>query len=88
MDYAAFNQPAAEVREAEQQKAALEMKLDGTTDAYDSGHPKSKDPGYLDGFFAVLRRRVEEGEHLEIRWLSETYLTGGYDAPDWFTGEW
>jgi hypothetical protein len=89
MDYLAFNPQAAEIRQATRQAAEREIRVEGTTDAAFGDSPSTTDPSYLDEFFKEMRRRVEAGEHLEIRWLSESFRYGAYDAPDNdFTGEW
>jgi hypothetical protein len=73
-----------------QEQIAENIKLEGSTDAALGCNPNplyTRDSAYLDGFFAELRRRVEDGEHLEIRWLSTAFLSGAYDAPDYFHTE-
>jgi hypothetical protein len=66
------------------EQLAPAYKVEGETDAAFGASPKSKDVAYLDGYFGELRRRFEQGEHLEIRWLSESYRLGAFDAPSWF----
>lgn len=86
MDYLELNQPGELIEKGLQQAIEQANRRDGGTDAAFSDSPDKKDPAYLDGYFAEMRRRVEAGEHLEIRWLSESFRTGAYDAPDWFNG--
>jgi len=86
MDYLEIDQPGELIEKGLQQALEQAHTQDGTMDAYYSDSPEKKDPAYLDGYFAEMRRRIEAGERLEIRWLSESFRSGGFDAPDWFNG--
>lgn len=89
MDYLEHDQPGELIGKGLQQQLEQAHRRDGETDAAFNDSPDRKDPAYLDGYFAEMRRRVEAGEHLEIRWLSESFRYGAYDAPDDFNGgEW
>jgi hypothetical protein len=73
-----------EHHEREQETAQQSLRLDGSTDAAFGDSPKSKDPVYVDAYLAEIKRRILDGDNLTIRWLSPTYLSGAFDAPEWF----
>lgn len=57
-----------ETRYEQQEAIAAELRLDGITDAAEGCSPQNTEAPYLDGYFAEMRRRLMDGEHLEIRW--------------------
>lgn len=65
--------------------ASQSIYLDGATDAAMGMSPTSKDPAYLDGYLDRLRSLIlTSPATLQIRWLSDAYLSQAYDAPEEF----
>lgn len=65
--------------------ASQSLYLDGAADAAMGISPTSKDTAYLDGYLNQIRSLIlTSPATLQVRWLSDAYLSQAYDTPEEF----
>jgi hypothetical protein len=74
---------AEQNRQFAQDQIAQALYLDGSTDAATGASPQSQDETYISGYLAGLKAMILDGSYtLQIRWLSQSYLSGGFDGDE------